>query len=66
MKNLTEPVEEKEFIVEVEIKGTWTERYNVFATSEKEAKALWSEKGEYIESMDYMHDESEISDVYEY
>ena len=59
-------VEEKEFIVEVEVQGKWTERYSVKAKSEDEAQALWSEKGEYIESMDYDPYDFEPLEVYEY
>ena len=59
--------EEKEFIVEVEVIGSWVERYSVFATSADEAEALWDgDEGEYIESMDYQPSSSEPIQVYEY
>ena len=42
-----ETEEKKEFIVEVEVSGHWTERYEVKATSEDEAMDNWH-YGEYI------------------
>tara|TARA_Y100000296_G_C4948760_1_gene145180 strand:- start:26 stop:226 length:201 start_codon:yes stop_codon:yes gene_type:complete len=66
MKVTSENENKKEFIVEVEVKGTWTERYSVKAESETKAKALWDDTGVYIESMDYQPSSSEPIQVYEY
>ena len=40
------------YIVEVEVTGTWIERYEVKATSEDEASDNWSD-GEYLEAYNY-------------
>ena len=62
---LEEKEEKKEFIVEVEVSGHWTERYSVKATSEDEAMDNWHD-GEYIEAYDYDPHDFQPQEVYEY
>ena len=60
-----ETEDKKEFIVEVEVSGHWTERYSVKATSEDEARDNWHD-GEYIEAYDYDPHDFQPQEVYEY
>ena len=60
-----ETEDKKEFIVEVEVSGHWTERYSVKATSEDEAMDNWHD-GEYIEAYNYDSYDHEPTECYEY
>ena len=57
--------EENYYIVEVEVTGSWIERYGVKATSEDEARDNWHD-GEYIEAYNYDPYDFQPQEVYEY
>ena len=57
--------EETYYIVEVEVTGSWIERYGVKATSEDDAMDNWHD-GEYIEAYDYDPHDFQPQEVYEY